>query len=426
MSEKRFGDKTTDIVRRRCAEICTLLFGICILPAAVFLLGQSVPVSAEEVTKESIQKKQDSIDASKSEREQIKSSISDLQKMKKDLEASKANLKEYVTQLDAKATSIQENIDGLKKKISDKEDEIEEAQKDLEEAQKIQQEQYEVMKKRIRFIYEKGNTYYLEALLQSGSFADMLNKATYVEMLSEYDQKLLEQYKEQTEMVKVTKKELEEDKKTLDEAKSAAQTEESNMESLIAEKNTQIQGIEGDISSKEQSIQEYEAQVAQQDATIAALEQQVANDKKTLAAQEAAANAKHYTGGVFTWPAPSYTEITSEFGNRVHPIYGVVRFHSGLDMAAPYGSPILAAADGTVVAASYDSSMGNYVMIDHGGGLYTVYMHASALYVSTGQEVTAGTQIAAVGSTGASTGPHLHFSVRLNGSYVSPWNYLGH
>ena len=94
-------------------------------------------------------------------------------------------------------------------------------------------------------------------------------------------------------------------------------------------------------------------------------------------------------------------------------------------MAAPSGSPILAAADGKVVAASYEATMGNYVMIDHGDGLYTIYMHASALYVSTGQEVSAGTQIAAVGSTGSSTGPHLHFSVRLNGQYVNPHNYLG-
>ena len=93
-------------------------------------------------------------------------------------------------------------------------------------------------------------------------------------------------------------------------------------------------------------------------------------------------------------------------------------------MAAPSGSSILAAADGTVVAATYNATMGNYVMIDHGNGLYTIYMHASALYVSSGQSVSAGSTIAAVGSTGRSTGAHLHFSVRQNGSYVSPWNYL--
>ena len=157
----------------------------------------------------------------------------------------------------------------------------------------------------------------------------------------------------------------------------------------------------------------------QQTSAIAALEASVAADKRALESQ------RKYSGGAFVWPAPSYSYISSEFGYRVHPIYGRTIFHSGLDMAAPSGSPILAAADGVVVAATYESSMGNYVMINHGDGLYTIYMHASALYVSAGQEVSAGEQIAAVGSTGNSTGPHLHFSVRLNGSYVSPWNYLG-
>ena len=127
---------------------------------------------------------------------------------------------------------------------------------------------------------------------------------------------------------------------------------------------------------------------------------------------------------MFKWPAPSYTRISDDYGNRTHPILGVQQFHNGVDMAAPGGSPILAAYDGKVVAAAYNASMGNYIMINHGGGLYTIYMHASALYVSTGETVTRGQKIAAVGTTGRSTGNHLHFSVRKDGAYVSPWNYL--
>ena len=127
---------------------------------------------------------------------------------------------------------------------------------------------------------------------------------------------------------------------------------------------------------------------------------------------------------MFTWPCPKYTRISDNYGMRVHPTLGIEKMHNGIDLAAPGGSPILAAYAGTVVAAAYEGSMGNYVMINHGGGLYTVYMHCSALYVSKGQDVSAGTKIAAVGSTGRSTGNHLHFGVRLNGAYVSPWNYL--
>ena len=151
---------------------------------------------------------------------------------------------------------------------------------------------------------------------------------------------------------------------------------------------------------------------------LAAGSQAVAADKAKLA------QARSYDGGAFCWPAPSYTRVSSEYGYRIHPIYGTQKFHNGVDLAAPGGSPILAAYDGVVVAATYNASMGNYVMIDHGDGLYTIYMHASSLLVSAGQSVSRGQKIALVGSTGNSTGNHLHFSVRLNGSYVSPWNYI--
>ena len=159
-------------------------------------------------------------------------------------------------------------------------------------------------------------------------------------------------------------------------------------------------------------------------AEIKAMEDLVAAQKAELAKENKA--ARTYDGGMFAWPAPSYTRISDDYGNRMHPTLHVQQFHNGIDLASPGGSPILAAYDGTVVSAAYSSTMGNYVMLDHGDNLYTIYMHASALYVSKGENVVKGQKIAAVGSTGRSTGNHLHFSVRLNGSYVSPWNYLSH
>ncbi len=120
----------------------------------------------------------------------------------------------------------------------------------------------------------------------------------------------------------------------------------------------------------------------------------------------------------------SYTRVSCDFGNRINPIFKIPEFHSGVDLAAPKGTAIYAAYDGEVVAATYSPSMGNYVMIDHGDNLYTIYMHASTLKVSKGTEVSRGDTIALVGSTGNSTGNHLHFSVRKDGSYVSPWEYI--
>lgn len=131
-----------------------------------------------------------------------------------------------------------------------------------------------------------------------------------------------------------------------------------------------------------------------------------------------------YKGGKFVFPAPSYTAVTSEQGWRVHPISGVLKYHSGMDLGAPSGTAILAAAPGKVTLASWNGGYGNCVIIDHGGGISTLYGHASALYVSKGQTVSAGKKIAAVGSTGWSTGPHLHFEVIINGEVTDPRPYI--
>lgn len=306
--------------------------------------------------------------------------------------------------------------------IAETETQIQETTEELNEAVRQQEDQYEAMKRRIRFMYEKGDTLYLELLFSSEGFADMANKADYIEALSRYDKNKLEEYVQIKEMVQLCKEQLEAEKEKLDVAKAAVEEEEASVSALIDEKQARIDVVSDDISAKEAAIREYEAMIAQENAEIAALEKAVAEEKARLEAENA--QARVYNGGMFAWPCPGYKRISDEYGNRIHPILGTQQFHNGLDMAAPGGSAILAAYDGDVVAATYNASMGNYVMIDHGSGLYTIYMHCSALNVSKGQSVTKGQKIAAVGSTGRSTGNHLHFSVRLNGSYVSPWNYL--
>lgn len=375
---------------------------------------------ASELTNESIRQKEAEIKKAKEEKQSLQSGLTDVKELKKSLEASKANLTSYIEELDASLADIQVKINKLKEAISEKEEEIEVKAKELEEAVAVQEAQYEAMKSRIKFMYEKGDVLYLELVFSAESFGEMLNKADYIEMLSAYDRKMLDEYVAQAEYVALCKEGLEEDKEVLEEAKKSVEAEEASLNELISEKETEINAVMGDIKNKEAAIREYEADIAAQNETIAALEAAVAEERKKLAAEQ----GRKYDGGMFTWPAPSYTRISSEYGNRMHPILGVQKFHNGLDMAAPGGSPILAAYDGKVVAADYSSSMGNYVMIDHGDSLYTIYMHASALYVSKGAEVSKGDKIAAVGSTGRSTGNHLHFSVRLNGSYVNPWNYL--
>ncbi len=398
---------------------------ICVLLCMSFLFLAGEPyyhtVYASELTNDSIKKKEEEIKKAKEEKKSLQSGLTDVKKLKEDLQKSKNDLATYIAELDGNLAEIQTKIEELKTLISEKETEIEEKAAELEEAIATQEAQYEAMKQRIKFMYEKGDTLYLELVFSSESFGEMLNKAEYIEMLSAYDKEKLDEYVAQTEYVTLCKESLEEEKAVLEEAKASVEEEEAALNELISAKEQEINAVTADINNKNAAIAAYEADIAAQNETIAALEAAVAEERKKLAAEQ----GRKYDGGVFSWPAPSYTRISDDYGYRTHPILKVQQFHNGIDMAAPGGSPILAAYDGKVVAAAYSSSMGNYIMIDHGDSLYTIYMHASALYVSKGQEVSKGEKIAAVGTTGRSTGNHLHFSVRLNGNYVSPWSYLG-
>lgn len=385
--------------------------------------GSAVVALADSTTEkleQSIKDKQNAIDAAQQQRQSLQNGLTDVKKLVSELEASKKNLNDYVVKLDANLNEIEQKIAELKGLISDKEEEIEITQEELEEAIETEKEQYAAMKQRVRFLYERGQTFYLDLIFSAENFGDMLNRTEYIEKIMAYDRQKLIEYQETKEKIETFKEELEAEKIVLDAAKEAVEEEQAAVNALIAQKEQEISVYQADINNKEAVIKEYEAEIAEQNAAIAALEQAVAEEKKKLAE----ASRRKYDGGVFKWPAPSYTRISDDYGARIHPILKTQQFHNGIDMAAPSGSPILAAYDGEVVAAAYNGSMGNYVMIDHGDNLYTIYMHASALYVSKGQTVARGDKIAAVGSTGRSTGPHLHFSVRLNGSYVSPWNYL--
>lgn len=401
-----------------------LLLAVAVIAAACFAGACPFVSQADEVSdlKQSIAQKQKEIEETQSQRKQLEGGLTDVKQIISSLETSKSNLASYVKQLDTELTAAQTRITELTDMISKKESEIVQTKAELEEALEREDSQYDAMKMRIQNMYERGTDFYLEAIFSAASFGDMLNRADYIEKITESDRKILDNFRTTREYVEVCKAQLEEEQELLEEAKVQVEQEQESLETLISQKQTEINAYQADINDKEAVLREYEAEIAARNAEIKALEDAV---KAEQAALEAASNPKRkYDGGMFAWPAPSYTRISDDYGDRMHPTLGVKRFHNGIDMAAPGGSPILAAYNGTVVAAAYNSSMGNYIMIDHGDNLYTIYMHASALYVSKGAEVVKGQKIAAVGTTGRSTGNHLHFSVRLNGNYVNPWGYL--
>lgn len=399
-------------------------FYFTIIITALFVSGASMNFTAfgGSLTNDKIKEDEKAKQEAEDQKKSLEEGLTGIQNILNSLENTKNNLKDYVKELDKDLTQLDRKIEELKEMLGEKEKEVDQARELLEEAEEREKRQYKNMKLRIRFMYEQGAMTYQEMLLKSHSFVDFLNKAEFIKKVSAYDRKMLEDYEEAKVQVKKAKEILEEEQTLLDETKEQLDKDQQAVSKLIKAKEEEIKAYDSDIANKEQLIQEYNNEIAAQNAEIEALEASIAAEKKRLEEENKA--ARTYDGGQFAWPAPSYTRISDDYGDRIHPTLGTKQFHNGIDLAAPNGSPILAAYDGTVVAASYSGTMGNYVMINHGDGLLTIYMHASKLLVSQGQEVSRGQQIANIGSTGRSTGPHLHFGVRKNGAYVSPWNYI--
>lgn len=374
------------------------------------------------ITSDSIKDKEDQIAQMEKDKQALQNNLSDLQKMKKDLETQKSNLKSYVAQLDSNLAEIEQNIADLNLQIETKETEIAETEEELAKALEAEQTKQTAMIKHIRMMYERDDTQIIELFFTAGSFGGFLNRADAIERIAVYEKQMYDDYKANRQLVELCKEQLELEKDILDQTKTNVELEQANLEDLIEQKNRDITAYETDINTKAQAIAEYEQMIKDQDAEIAALEEAIAEEKKSILA--ASGEVITYDGGSFKFPVASYTRVSDDYGMRIHPTLGVQQFHNGVDLASPKGTAIYAAYDGKVVAATYSATMGNYVMIDHGDELYTIYMHASALYVDKGDIVVRGETIAAVGSTGRSTGNHLHFSVRKNGSYVSPWDYI--
>lgn len=378
--------------------------------------------ASSKLTNDYIKEREEQLADIEEQKAALQSGIKDSKNLLSKLQGQQNDLAAYVTQVDAAITQLDENIRLLNDMIEAKEVEIEDIKRELEEARQTEREQYEAMKVRIRFMYEEGEAYYMELLFSAKGFADMLNKADYIEQISEYDRKKLEEYILNEQLIEICQAELEEQQALLEDQKTAVEEEKTVQEQLMAEAEQQISEMQLEIDATKLTLADLNAQLQAETDIIEALEAQIEAERKRLEEQNRPQIT--YDGGMFTHPCPGYIRISDSYGWRMHPILKQQRFHSGIDFAASKGTPILAAYDGSVTAAAYSSSMGNYIMINHGNGLYTVYMHCSALYVSAGQDVTAGQTIAAVGTTGMSTGNHLHFSVRLNGEYVDPANYL--
>ncbi len=362
---------------------------------------------------------------------------------KEDLEASKAEAEEFIDQVDKQLTSLATELYETTQKLEETQSKIEKTQKKLEKAQESITQQYEDMKLRIKYMYENGESQMLDLLLNSSSFTDFLNKAEYITELSQYDRQMLEKLKTTRKEIADAKSTLETEEQNLVAMQEQQENDQAKLESLSESKKNELASYENLIAQNVDIASELESEISAQEQRVAAAEQESIAAAKQAAEEQARREASSVANNTpsttapsstpshtatvsgFTWPCPGYSTVSSDFGYRSDPFSGASTFHSGIDIPAPAGTPVVAAASGTVEWSNYSSSAGNWIGINHGDGVYTVYMHMSALLVSAGTSVSAGQTIGLVGTTGSSTGNHLHFSVRKNGAYVSPWNYVG-
>ena len=351
-----------------------------------------------------------------------------------------------VNELDKQATDISTQIVEKKQQAEDLQNEIDETQTKLAEAQVSEDNQYEAMKKRIQYLYEEGDVAYIDALMSSASFEDSLNKSEYVDQLSTYDQKQLNKLVKTKNDIAEYQQTLKDDLADVEKVKADLETKQADLDDVISQKNAEINKYSDDVEMQKALAAEYAKQESELDDKLAELarqeQQRLEEERKQREAEQqqqdnnggsdnsgsdsdnsGSNNGGSTTGsGQFIWPVSG--PITDYFGPRESPTAGASSNHMGIDIGCSYGVPIAAADAGVVTVAEWGESGGNHVMIDHGNGFVTMYLHNSSLAVSVGDVVSQGQTIAYAGSTGYSTGTHCHFSVFLNGSYVNPLDYL--
>ena len=379
-----------------------------------------------------------SINEQKREKKKLTEKKKAIEEEKERFEEKRNRLQKEVEELDVKKQEIEEKIDTTKAKIKKNEKALKKIEREIGIAEDIAKDQYDTMKKRIRYMYENGETEYIDIILGSANVGELLNQTEYMTDIAEYDNSLLDKYNATIEYTKDKKaekekklEELNEDKRESEKEKAeneklseAKSGKKSEFDALIKEADSKISGYSKQIADKEAYIDKL---IAEEEAKRRAEQKRLEEERRRKSENNSGGNRGGEisdTGISLSWPLPGKSYISSGFGYRGEVLRGAGTFHSGVDIPAPAGTGIHAAAPGTVVSSGYNWSMGNYVLIDHGGGVYTVYMHSSKLLVSSGQSVSRGEQIALVGTTGMSTGPHLHFGVKINGKYVNPLSYV--
>ena len=394
---------------------------------SVLLMGtvvsEAIPVPAYAVT-------QSQIDELKEQRNVIRAQRQEKQAIVEALEAEKADVVAQKQAMDERNMYTLQQIQLNNQEIELYDEMIAEKAAELEEAQRLENEQLERYRARVRAMEENGGYNILAIISKSDSFSDMLTAMDDVGEIMESDRQLEDAYIAARENTESVKADYEDTRAELEELKAQLKAEQEELEKDIEEAIQIILDLEYDLENRQA---EYDAIMPAEDAANATIDKLVAELEAQRAAEAAAAAAaaggssgggSANASGSFLWPVASYVYVSSRFGLRVHPITGKTKNHTGIDIASNQGTAVYASDGGSVTLAGWNGGYGNCIMIDHGNGYVTLYGHLSSISVSVGQTVSQGATIGAVGSTGNSTGPHLHFEVLKNGTRIDPEQFF--
>ena len=344
------------------------------------------------------------------QKEQIKNELSSANENLEGLQVELTEALEEVSKVEAQIAEGETELEETTAKLEELEKEIKQIQEKLNVIETDYEKQKDMFEKRIVALYEMGETTYLDVLLSSKSITDFISNYYLIGEVAQYDSELLDTIEREKNKIEQIKEQITQKNNDLKLAKTNQEKTLIALENAKTIKNSYVDNLTQEEQEIKTKIDEYQSQLNSLDSKILILTTgEIGED---------------YVGGEFLWPAPGYKTITSPFGTRFHPILHVYRTHYGIDIGAPKGAYVVAANSGVVTTASYLSSYGNAVIIDHGGGVSTVYAHGSEILTTVGTQVNKGDIIMKVGSTGLSTGPHLHFGVTVNGKYVNPMPYL--
>ena len=348
------------------------------------------------------------LDNLRKEQRNVEKQIKNTQKQIKNIENQTKDVSKQIQDLDRKVDKATTDLEKVEKELDQIEKNIEKTTLELEEAEENLEERKDTFNQRIRVMYMNGDTGYLELLLSSSDIKDFLSRKDVVKSIAEHDKKLIKFMKEQRDLIDEKKTELEAQRASVEVTKSKIEARKKELDRVSREKQELMGRLKEDVKSLEKEYDKLNDYAKEIESKIIKLQR----------------NTGPYSGGKMAWPVPGYNKISSYYGYRIHPIFKTKKLHTGIDIPAPTGTAITAAAAGTVIYSDWLGGYGKVVMIDHGGGIVTLYAHNSSLVASTGQVVSRGDTVSKAGSTGVSTGPHLHFEVRKNGAYVDPITWL--